>query len=600
MMRQLIILLTIPLLVVCRLTEQTGKDGDVFQVNDYKSQSQEHPALAALPGGGFIAVWHDEQDGSSDGIYYQIYSASGVRVSNEVQVNTYTQSHQRFPSVAVFTDGSFVIVWHSNGQDGDAFGIFGQLFSQSGVPVGDEFLINTITESNQLYPEVTSITDGFVVIWQSSGGLEKGIYGQLFNRDGSRKGDEFAIAVRAHAAVYHVAPAISSSPTGGFVVVWRDRSEGVFTISYDSFGRRVHQPIRVAGSGEYEVAGLNGDGSSSYVITRTNESGLFVHMYSSDGGEIGIGMFQVMVSHSGTTPATVATKLQSGENPAALVAKSDGGFTVVWKDSDNSLHGITFAPLHELTSDGNPHVDGEFAITVSQTGLAFPSVAALGGQKIVAIWQTGTFREGFDVWGQLFAPQVGVPPTPPPTPFPTFAFTAVPVVPTAVPTTVPTAVPTTEPETDKETRVPSPTEIPQTASPNTTIPQQPFAQVKDSDGGSNLLSIIIISACGGVFLVFAVVCVLLRRSQQRMNKIHYKLNQNDELKFEDVLDCPPPEEVTTNPTTGVECEDSSSGSDDDERTPMIPAKRLVVRMPKNSMDINNLPPSPVAIFDFQF
>ena len=50
----------------------------------------------------------------------------------EFQVNTYTASFQAAPSVASFSDGGFVIAWHSFLQDGDLVGVYGQTFDAAG------------------------------------------------------------------------------------------------------------------------------------------------------------------------------------------------------------------------------------------------------------------------------------------------------------------------------------------------------------------------------------------------------------------------------------------------------------------------------------
>jgi hypothetical protein len=71
------------------------------------------------------------------------------------------------PSVAVDANGDFVVVWSSDGQDGDSYGIYGQRFDASGIPQGAEFLVNTHTTDAQSQPSVAMDADGdFVVVWR--------------------------------------------------------------------------------------------------------------------------------------------------------------------------------------------------------------------------------------------------------------------------------------------------------------------------------------------------------------------------------------------------------------------------------------------------
>ena len=72
----------------------------------------------------------------------------------EVRVNTTVAGCQGFPAVAAAPDGSFVVVWQSQGQDGDGWGIFAQRFDRSGTPVGGEVAVNEGTAGDQQAPAV--------------------------------------------------------------------------------------------------------------------------------------------------------------------------------------------------------------------------------------------------------------------------------------------------------------------------------------------------------------------------------------------------------------------------------------------------------------
>jgi len=55
-------------------------------------------------------------------------------VLGETVVNTYTDSNQQSPDIAVLADGSYVIVWQSYTQDAaGSWGIYGQRFTPQGV-----------------------------------------------------------------------------------------------------------------------------------------------------------------------------------------------------------------------------------------------------------------------------------------------------------------------------------------------------------------------------------------------------------------------------------------------------------------------------------
>lgn len=170
--------------VAQRFDDLGGTSGDEFQLNTYTTNAQSRPRVLSAAGGNFVAVWDSTgQDGDANGVFGRRFGADGEPLDGEFPVNTYTTSDQRAPSVAMDGEGNFVVVWESDGQDGDARGIFGQRYTHAGDPLGREFQINTHTTANQRFPSVAMTPDGlFVVVWRSHGqdGDSEGVFGQRF------------------------------------------------------------------------------------------------------------------------------------------------------------------------------------------------------------------------------------------------------------------------------------------------------------------------------------------------------------------------------------------------------------------------------------
>ena len=116
--------------------------------------------------GDFVVVWQSYHDGSGAGVFGQRFSSAGVAQAGEFLVNTHVTSHQFRGDVSADADGDFVVVWTSQDQDGDGYGVFAQRFSSTGAPVGAEFQVNSYTLDNQVVPTVAIDADGdFVVAW---------------------------------------------------------------------------------------------------------------------------------------------------------------------------------------------------------------------------------------------------------------------------------------------------------------------------------------------------------------------------------------------------------------------------------------------------
>ena len=130
--------------------------GDEFPVNTYTDSLQSSPSVAALSDGGFVVTWQSSgQDGSSYGVYGQRYDQAGNSVGDEFQVNTYTDRSQDSPSVVALSDGGFVVTWQSGDQDGSSYGVYGQLFLTSDVTLnnpssGTVSIAGTIAENEVL------------------------------------------------------------------------------------------------------------------------------------------------------------------------------------------------------------------------------------------------------------------------------------------------------------------------------------------------------------------------------------------------------------------------------------------------------------------
>lgn len=238
--------------------------GTEFQVNTYTTGLQGYrgkPAVACENDGDFVVVWGSyptpfKQDGSGSGTFGQRFSSGGAPAGTEFQVNSYTMGNQGYwPEVAIDDSGNFVMLWSSDGQDGDDLGVFGQRFASNGAAAGTEFQVNTYTEGLQGYAsgfDVSMATNGdFVVVWDSfteRDGSGYGVFGQLYASDGAARGSEFQINTYTTDDQY--GPDVCALSSGDFVVSWRsylqeDSDLGVFAQRFASNGTPIDSEFQV-------------------------------------------------------------------------------------------------------------------------------------------------------------------------------------------------------------------------------------------------------------------------------------------------------------------------------------------------------------------
>ncbi len=337
-----------------------------FPVNTHTTAYQQNPDVASAPDGSFVVVWHRATFSQSDrSVHGQRFDAAGVAAGTEFLANTYTTSRQFDPTVSIAADGSFVVVWTSEGQDGSGTGVHGQRFDASGAPAGSEFQVNTHTTAYQQNPDVASAPDGrFIVTWSSRGadGSGDGVRGQRFDTAGNPDGGEFQ--VNAYTTGYQSGPAIAALADASFVVAWNSYAQDDIPLSvrgqrFDAMGAPVGSEFLVnANTSSWQFApavALSADGSFEVAWTSRDQ----------DGGEDAI--VGRRFDASGLPVATefqVNTDTASAKSSAAIAAVGAAGFMVVWESADGqfgnrpSVHGQGFCTDTSCTLCGAAPVGG--------------------------------------------------------------------------------------------------------------------------------------------------------------------------------------------------------------------------------------------------
>jgi len=215
-----------------RYDRDGGALGGQFRVNTYIDSTQDEPAVAMnSESGDFIVTWTSfKQDTSLDGVYGRLFHANGLPYGNEFPINTTTAGAQSASDVAMNRVGQFVVTWTSE-QEASGTGIYARQFSATGAPQSGEIHVNTYTNGNQVDPAVAMNKNGqFVVTWASpQDGSGLGVYAQRFAANGTAQGAEMPVNLTKTHDQFQ--PDIAMSETGG------KNNEGVFTIVWTSFNQ---------------------------------------------------------------------------------------------------------------------------------------------------------------------------------------------------------------------------------------------------------------------------------------------------------------------------------------------------------------------------
>ena len=334
-------------------------------VNSTVRGEQHSATVASNSDGDFVVVWAGRGDGDKNGIFFQRYSANGETVGGETLANTTIAGKQIDPTVDMLDDGSFVIGWSGQSTD-DPTGVYLQRFDVDGEKVGDQILVNTTTDNHQAgLSLVYTSQDTLVAAWSSLGQdtSDWGVYGQRFDSDGSRMGDEFAW--NATTADCQMGVTLAAGPDGEVVAAWQTRGQdgddwGVAARSLGpdgttfgdevvlndmTTGQQLDAKLAVAEDGQWIATWTTGqpDGAGWEVVART---------FDSDGTPQG----ESFIVHPDNAGAN------SGHQQHASVATTGESAVVVWSGkSSQDRRGVSRQQFDVSLADTGPQESPDLA-----------------------------------------------------------------------------------------------------------------------------------------------------------------------------------------------------------------------------------------------
>jgi len=217
----------------------TGKPGGVFL------------DVAALTGGGYVAVWQSGAAGADTGTNIQgrRVGADGVPLDSQFQVSTISSDFESHACVTALADGGFVAAWSYTE-------VWGRRFMTDGTPLGDRFQVNTTTNGNETDVDIVTNADGRVaIVWRDGGDtanpVSTGIRGRLYSSTLTSLGNDFRI--NELTAGYQGVPSVADYSGNGFFVVWESETSAANDNAPNSIEGRIVTGNGQFGSAEFQV-----------------------------------------------------------------------------------------------------------------------------------------------------------------------------------------------------------------------------------------------------------------------------------------------------------------------------------------------------------
>lgn len=157
--------------IMARLFDPNGVPrAEPFTVNTASIASVTRPSIAMNSQGRFLIAWDgDPNRASEDDIHARLYDPNGTPLGDPFVVNTIQAGAQQWPQTTINDANEFVLVWESNsGDPNEATDIFARRFTADGQPVREEMRLNAHTAGKQRYADVAMAADGsFFTVWES-------------------------------------------------------------------------------------------------------------------------------------------------------------------------------------------------------------------------------------------------------------------------------------------------------------------------------------------------------------------------------------------------------------------------------------------------
>jgi len=367
-----------------------------FRVNQRINGDQQKPQVAMLKNGGAAFVWQSGDQRSAN-IYARFLNSIGTFTgTNDIRVNSATNTPQTTPALTVMSNGNVFVVWSSMDLSTTNYmqDIRAQMLTTNGTLVGTNFYVNGTNAAgpsevyNQRSPAVATLANGnIVVVWVSENqGLSTiaflqgtnwiHVYGRLYSSTGVPLGPEF----RVNSALYSLCanPAVSGTTDGGFTVAWSQRAVVQTPESWDVYGRRFAADGTTTNDSIRINSYLAGDQFGPRISAVGNSQLVAWTSLGQDGSWEGVfGQFLVNGGLSGAEFQVNTTAISRQMHPAVA---SDGTarFLAIWStfvgDSSFDVHAQRFAAGQVLAAPSAPFV---LALSPYTLGVTWPELSGL-------------------------------------------------------------------------------------------------------------------------------------------------------------------------------------------------------------------------------
>lgn len=315
---------------------------DSFIVNTTTSDTQKDPVITQLANGNILVVWTStvdtgEEGDQGDDLVGQIFDPLGNMIGGEIQLNTnrYVDDENN-PSIAALPNGGFVVVFEDN--DNGVISLRLETYDQDGSFLESPFFEHDgstdFPNFNDPVVAASSNTSVMVAYEKEVASGDVDIYFRIYNPDTNTFGDETALFTNSDE---YGSLDITVLSNGNYVIVTQN------TNADNAISMRIITPTGSSAlSNNYVgLTNANGDVDKDPSVAALTGGGFVVSWTNKDTDQDV--QFQVYTD-AGMTVGGVRTVHGGGgtdkNNESVVVALNDGGFMVIYDDDEAGKDGV--------------------------------------------------------------------------------------------------------------------------------------------------------------------------------------------------------------------------------------------------------------------
>ncbi|CAI1820263.1 Uncharacterised protein [Serratia fonticola] len=367
-----------------------------FIVNTTTAGNQERSVTTKLPSGGFIVVWDSWHLGTTNSeVMAQVFDASGIPVGKEFTVNTITAGIQRRPSVTTLEDGDVIVSWHSNENGRDV--IRTQRYegdSTSGLtPIGSSSRVNADTSQENRDSTIIALDNGgYVVTWIAVSGGQWSVMARQFDKNGiATTPDDMLVTKTAitgdNPATWHIST-VETLADGRLVFGYAKQKSGT------DIAFKIYDPQSKTFGPEVMVNQTTAGNQTAAGIAKLSNGNFVMTWDSNDNSgadQGGWGMWARIYTPDGVAVGNeflVNTYTPYDQKNGYAIARPGGGFIVIYESSADTNPGLNTLGIYaQFFDDAGSRIGQELQLNQLVAGDQIkPDVAFLEDGRLFVTW----------------------------------------------------------------------------------------------------------------------------------------------------------------------------------------------------------------------